>query len=156
MTLLLSQILYSYGPYRHFQLSFQASGATFVGTVWLRDMHLVVIKLIDLKFQLVHCPFTKYITLLILVYYVCHCNFDFFGNFIFTFPVSFSEIDYYLLISRASHSSNGSLDIFITININFCIQKSNFDIFKSNFAVGCCLLRFFNTLLSVPFHILKI
>ena len=61
-------------------------------------MNLVTIELIDLMLQFVHYPFIKNISLLVLVHYVCHCNFTLFVNFMFTFAeknsfaVSFSQV----------------------------------------------------------------
>ena len=71
-------------------------------------MNLVVIKLIDLILQLVHCPFTIYIALLILEYYVCHCNFDFFCKFyIYIYCKIFSEIKLLLTYFAATSGITG-------------------------------------------------
>ena len=78
--LFVSYLLYFHGPYKYFQLTFSVSRVTSVGTVYWRNMSLVTIELIDLMFQFVCYPLIIYISLLILVYYVCHCNFNFFCN----------------------------------------------------------------------------
>ena len=71
-------------------------------------MNLVEIKLIYLILQLVHCPFTICIALLILEHYVCHCNFDFFCKFyIYIYCKVFSEIKLWLTYFAATSGITG-------------------------------------------------
>ena len=78
-------------------------------------MSLVATELIYLS-NVVTCslPYTTYIIIITFVYYVCHCNFDFFVKFVFTFKnllaVSFFQkinllLTYLLLLTNEVRTS---------------------------------------------------